>query len=51
MENNTLDKYQHFFKELNNYDKSLKLINKDFIYGTSGFRCDASSLHRVNKFF
>jgi len=47
MENNTFDKFEHIFTEIDKYDKSLKQIEKEFIYGTSGFRCDASILHKV----
>jgi hypothetical protein len=47
MEQNSFDKFNNIFTELDKYDKSLKHIEGDFIYGTSGFRCDAKILHKV----
>lgn len=49
MENNDFEEYESLFNKLESYDKSLKTIDKEFFYGTSGFRYEASILHKVSK--
>jgi len=50
MEKSTaFEKFNNLFYEIDKYDKCLKQIDKEFIYGTSGFRTDASILHKVYK--
>jgi len=47
MEYNSLEKFELIFSKINEYDKGMKQIDRDFVYGTSGFRCEASIMHKV----
>ncbi len=49
MNKKSLENFNLILSELDNYDKSLKQIDSDFVYGTSGFRTDASLLHKVQN--